>query len=57
MCKTFAEMKQTSALSFYSLLKITTFKSLFIADGKFYEQCDGVALGSPLGPTLVNVFM
>ena len=26
-------------------------------DGKFYEQCDGVAMGSPLGPTLANVFM
>ena len=29
----------------------------FIFDGKFYEQCDGVAMGSPLGPTLANVFM
>ena len=28
----------------------------FIFDGKFYEQCDGVAMGSPLGPTLANVF-
>ena len=24
---------------------------------KFYEQCDGVAMGSPLRPTLTNVFM
>ena len=43
--------------SFSSLLKITMFESLFIFDGKFYEQCDGVAMGSPLGPTLANVFM
>ena len=43
--------------SFYSLLKITMFESFFIFDGKFYEQCDGVAMGSPLGPTLANVFM
>ena len=43
--------------SFYKLLKITMFESLFIFDGKFYEQCHGVAMGSPLGPTLANVFM
>ena len=33
------------------------FESFFIFDGKFYEQFDGVAMGSPLGPTLANVFM
>ena len=33
------------------------FESLFIFDGKFYEQCDVVAIGSRLGPTLANVFM
>ena len=43
--------------SFYKLLKITMFESFFIFDGKFYEQCDGVAMGSPLGPALANVFM
>ena len=43
--------------SSYSLLKITMFESFFIFDGKFYEQFDGVAMGSPLGPTLANVFM
>ena len=31
--------------------------NFLIFDGKFYEQCDGVAMGSPLGPTLANVFM
>ena len=38
--------------SFYKLLKITMFESLFIFDGKFYEQYDGIAMGSPLAPTL-----
>ena len=33
------------------------FESFFIFDGKFYEQCDGIAMGSPLGPTLANVSM
>ena len=31
----------------YNLLKITMFKSFFVSDGKFYEQCDGVAMGFP----------
>ena len=43
--------------SFYSLLKISIFESFFIFDWKSYEQCDGVAMGSPLGFTLANVFM
>ena len=43
--------------SFYKLLKVTVFESLFIFDGNFYEQCDGVVMGSPLGPTLAYVFM
>ena len=43
--------------SFYSLLKITMFESVFIFDGKCYEQCDGVVMGSPLGSTLANVFV
>ena len=40
---------------FYSLLKITMFESFSIFDGKCYEQCDGVAMASLLGPTLANV--
>ena len=42
---------------FCGLLKTTIFESFFIFDGKYYEQCDGVAMGSPLGPTLANAFM
>ena len=33
------------------------FESIFIFDGKFYEQCDGVAMGSSLGLILSNAFM
>ena len=33
------------------------FESFFIFDGKFYEQCDSVAMGSPLVPTLGSIFM
>ena len=43
--------------SFYKLFKITMFESFLIFNGKFYEKCDGLAMGSPLGPTLADVFM
>ena len=26
-------------------------------DNKYYSQIDGVAMGSPLGPTLANIFL
>ena len=29
----------------------------FLFDGIFYDQIDGVAMGSPLGPVLANLFM
>ena len=29
----------------------------FLFDGSFYDQIDGVAMGSPLGPVLANLFM
>ena len=29
----------------------------FIFDGTLYKQIDGVAMGSPLGPSLSNVFL
>ena len=38
------------------LLEIATMNQLFQFNG-VYEQTDGVAMGSPLGPLLANVFM
>ena len=52
-----AHVSNLTKSSVYNLLKITMFESFFIFDGKFYEQCDGVAMGYPLGPTLTNVFI
>ena len=43
--------------SFRSLLDSATLDSFFICDGKYYKQKDGVAMGSPLVPTLSNVFL
>ena len=39
------------------LLRAATTDQLFQFNGVIYEQKDGVAMGSPLGPLLANVFM
>ena len=39
------------------LLRAATTNQLFQFDGILYEQIDGVAMGSPLGPLLANIFM
>ena len=39
------------------LLNIATKDQLFQFEGTLYEQFDGVAMGSPLGPLIANVFM
>ena len=39
------------------LLQQATKQSAFIFNNKWYTQIDGVAMGSPLGPTLANVFL
>ena len=40
-----------------ALLNIAVKNQLFQLDGKLYEQVDGVAMGSPLGPLMANTFM
>ena len=39
------------------LLNAATKNQLFQFNRNLYEQTDGVAMGSPLGPLLTNVFM
>ncbi|XP_068745198.1 uncharacterized protein [Montipora capricornis] len=39
------------------LLEFATKKSHFLFDGKYYDQIDGVAMGSPSGPVLANIFI
>ena len=39
------------------LLNLCTKESVFLFEKKLYKQSDGVAMGSPLGPLLANIFM
>ena len=39
------------------LLCLATKESYFIFNGFLYKQIDGVAMGSPLGPSLANAFL
>ena len=39
------------------LLEFSTLGTYFLFQGTFYDQIDGVAMGSPLGPVLANLFM
>ena len=39
------------------LLEVATTNRLFQFNGQLYEHTDGVAMGSPLGPLMANVFM
>lgn len=42
---------------FKNLLQLATQTSSFFFDKVLYEQIDGVAMGSPCGPTLANAFL
>ena len=46
-----------SETDFKNLLTIACTDSCFEFNGKLYVQVDGVAMGSPLGPVLANVFL
>ena len=39
------------------MLSLTTKESIILFDMTFYTQVDGVAMGSPLGPSLSNAFL
>ena len=41
---------------FKTVLHIAT-EGMFIYRDKLYQQIDGVAMGSPLGPTIANFFL
>ena len=43
--------------NFRNLLNIATKETFFMFNNKYYKQVDGVAVGSPLGPALANIYM
>ena len=44
-------------LELKQLLRLATKESYFLFNGLLYKQNDGVAMGSPLGPSLANPFL
>ena len=42
--------------AFIKLMKLAT-QGMFLYNGELFKQIDGVAMGSPLGPTLANFFL
>ena len=42
---------------FWNLPNVATKELFFMINNKFYKQTDGVAMGSPLGAALVNIFV
>ena len=51
------EVSKLSKTDVHDLLNLATKELLFLFDGEYYYQTDGVAMGSPLGPSLANLFM
>ena len=39
------------------MLTLATKESYFLFDGELYQQVEGVAMGSPLGSTIANIFL
>ena len=42
---------------FKDFLNLGVKNCLFVFSGKFYDQIEGVAMGSPLGPHFYNIFL
>ena len=46
-----------SKVAFVALMKLAVVGVEFVFGGNIYKQIDGVAMGSPLGPALANIFL
>nr|XP_027213046.1 uncharacterized protein LOC113806129 [Penaeus vannamei] len=53
----FAKQMSTISLENNKLLKLSVEDSIFMFNNQLYSQIDGVAMDSPLGPTLANAFL
>jgi hypothetical protein len=50
-------LEQNPKLEYYTYSHRLGTSTYFLFNGKFYEQKDGVAMGSTLAPTVTNYFM
>ena len=50
-------VKEIPKNDFRDLLNLATKESFFTFNNKFYIQVDGIAMGSPQGPILANIFL
>ena len=60
MKKLFKDTNKVNNLTcehFKRLLKYCVKENHFQFEDKYFDQIDGVAMGSPLGPILANIFM
>ena len=39
------------------MLELSVFNNLFLFNGQYYRQIDGLGMGLPLSPTLANIFL
>ena len=54
------ELQQRTCLSIENILSLLEFcinSTYFSFQGKFYEQLEGVAMGSPLSPIVANLYI
>ena len=52
-----AKQNNFSRSDFEKLLRMALQNNFFNSDGNIYKPTHGVAMGSPLGPSLANVFL
>ena len=55
--KLLCTIKHASKVELKKLFEFATSGTHFLSQGAFYDQIDGVAMGSPLCPILANLFM
>ena len=51
------DIEGISKSEFKNLLSLATQESYFIFNDVLYKQKDAVAMGSPFGPTMANIFL
>ena len=54
------ELNQRTSLSIDNIMSLLEFcitSTYFSFQGKFYEQVEGAAMGSPLSPIVSNIYM